>query len=325
VLTIFIPPLVTEPDAVARAIASVAPQAQGKPILGIFMRAEGAPAALASIPSYAFPESAARALARVTHYGEWRAKAGGEVAGFHDLRTDDLRTIVDEVLSRGGGWVTTDEARRLLAAAGISSAATRAVATADEAVAAAEQVGYPVVLKAAGPVLLHKTERNAVRLNLTDEAAVRAVARQFEAQFKGEMSGMVVQRMVPGGVEMLVGAIEDPTFGPIVVCGSGGVLVELLGDTAFRLHPVTDRDAEDMVSELKGAALLRGFRGAPPADEAALRETILRVSAVLSVCPEIQELDLNPVKVLRTGVCVVDARVRIDRLRLAPRTRRVEY
>lgn len=325
VLTIFIPPLVTEPDAVARAIASVAPQAQGKPILGIFMRAEGAPPALASIPSYAFPESAARALARVTHYGEWRAKAVGEVPAFHDLRADDLRTVVDEVLSRGGGWVTTDEARRLLAAAGISAAATRAVATADEAVAAAEQMGYPVVLKATGPALLHKTERNAVRLNLTDAAAVRAVARQFETQFTGEMSGMVVQRMVPGGVEMLVGAIEDPTFGPIVVCGSGGVLVELLGDTTFRLHPVTDRDAGEMVSELKGAALLHGFRGAPPADEAALRETILRVSALLSVCPEIQELDLNPVKVLRTGVCVVDARVRIDRPRLAPRTRRVEY
>jgi acyl-CoA synthetase (NDP forming) len=136
---------------------------------------------------------------------------------------------------------------------------------------------------------------------------------------------MLVQRMVPGGVEMLVGAIQDPTFGPIVVCGSGGVLVELLGDTTFRLHPVTDRDADEMVSELKGAALLHGFRGAPPADEAALRDTVLRVSALLSVCPEIQELDLNPVKVLRAGVCVVDARVRIDRPRLAPRSRRVEY
>ncbi len=325
VLTIFIPPLVTEPDAVAAAIASVAPDAQGKPILGIFMRAEGAPAALAAIPSYAFPESAARALARVTHYGEWRAKAVGEVPAFPDLRVDDVRALVDEVLSRGGGWLTTDEGRRLLAAAGIASAATRSVANAGEAVAEADRIGYPVALKAVGPALLHKTERNAVRLNLIDAAAVRAVARQFEAQFAGEMSGMIVQRMVPGGVEMLVGAIQDPTFGPIVVCGSGGVLVELLGDTAFRLHPVTDRDAGEMVDELKGAALLRGFRGAPPADEAALRETILRVSGLLSVCPEIQELDLNPVKVLRNGACAVDARVRIDRPWLAPRSRRVEY
>jgi acetyl coenzyme A synthetase (ADP forming)-like protein len=325
VLTIFIPPLVTESDAVAAAIASVVPEAHDKPILGIFMRAGGAPASLAAIPSYAFPESAARALARVTHYGEWRAKAVGEVPSFPDVRVDDLRALVDEVLTRGGGWLTTDEGRRLLAAAGIASAATRAVATANEAVAAADCIGYPVALKAVGPALLHKTERNAVRLNLIDAAAVQAVARQFEAQFAGEMSGMIVQRMVPGGVEMLVGAIQDPTFGPIVVCGSGGVLVELLGDTAFRLHPVTDRDAGEMVDELKGAALLRGFRGAPRADEAALRETILRVSLLLSTCPEIQELDLNPVKVLRSGVCAVDARVRIDRPRVAPRLRRVEY
>jgi acyl-CoA synthetase (NDP forming) len=183
----------------------------------------------------------------------------------------------------------------------------------------------PRGLKAVGPALLHKTERNAVRLNLTDREAVRAVALQFQTQFAGEMSGMIVQRMVPGGVEMLVGAIEDPTFGPIVVCGSGGVLVELLGDSAFRLHPLTDRDASEMVAELKGAALLRGFRGAPPADEPALRDTILRVSALLSICPEIQELDLNPVKVLRSGACVVDARVRIDRPRAAARSRRVEY
>ena len=151
VLTIFIPPLVTEPDAVAAAIASAAPEANGKPILGIFMRAEGAPAALASIPSYAFPESAARALARVTHYGAWRAKAVGDVLSFPDVRRDDLRTLVDEVLTRGGGWLTTDESRRLLAAAGIASAPTSSVASADEAVAEADRMGYPVALKAVGP------------------------------------------------------------------------------------------------------------------------------------------------------------------------------
>ena len=325
VLTIFIPPLVTDPDAVAAALASVAPEAKGKPILGVFMRAEGAPAALASIPSYAFPESAARALARVTHYGAWRATPTGEIPSFDDVRVDDLRALVDEVLARGGGWLTTDEGRRLLAGGGITTVATRAVANGDEAVAEADCMGYPVALKAVGPALLHKSERHAVRLNLSDARAVRAVAQQFDEQFQDEMTSMIVQRMVPGGVEMLVGAIQDPTFGPIVVCGSGGVLVELLGDTALRLHPVSDREAAEMIGELRGAALLRGFRGAPPVDELALRETILRVSALLTVCPEIQEIDLNPVKVLQTGTSVVDVRVRIERLGAASRARRVEY
>jgi acetate---CoA ligase (ADP-forming) len=325
VLAIFIPPLVTEPDSVAQAIRDVAQTAQGKPIAGIFMRAEGAPSSLAPIPCYAFPESAAKALARVTRYGSWRTKPTGEVPTFPDIRVDELRACVDEALSRGGGWLTPEEAERVMAAAGIVTTATRIVKTAEDAVAAAATIGYPVALKAVGPTLLHKTEQNAVRLNLADERAVRTVAGQFTAQFQDEMTGMIVQRMVPAGVEMLVGAVHDPTFGPVIVCGSGGVLVELLADTAFRLHPLTDRDAAEMIDELKGAPLLRGYRGAPPADEASLRDTILRISTLVAVCPEIQEIDLNPVKVLRTGVRVVDARIRVDRQASVSRPRRVEY
>ena len=124
---------------------------------------------------------------------------------------------------------------------------------------------------------------------------------------------------------MLVGAVHDPTFGPLIVCGTGGVFVDLLADSVFRLHPVTTDDAEEMIQGLRGARLLRGYRGAPPVDEAALRDVVLRVSALLSVCPEIQELDLNPVKVLGSGACVIDARVRIERQVPNRRGRRVEY
>jgi acetate---CoA ligase (ADP-forming) len=325
VLAIFIPPLVTEPDSVAQALRDVAQDAHGKPIVGIFMRAEGAPTSLAPIPCYAFPESAAKALARVTRYGAWRTKPTGEVPTFPDIRVDELRSCVNETLSRGGGWMTPEDAERLLGAAGIATTATRIVKTADEAAAAAAAIGYPVALKAVGPTLLHKTEQNAVRLNLADERAVRTVATQFEAQFQDEMTGMIVQRMVAAGVEMLVGAIHDPTFGPVIACGSGGVLVELLADTAFRLHPLTERDAAEMIDELKGVQLLRGHRGAKAADEASLRDTILRVSALVAVCPEIQEIDLNPVKVLRTGVRVIDARIRVERQAPVTRPRRVEY
>ena len=124
---------------------------------------------------------------------------------------------------------------------------------------------------------------------------------------------------------MLVGAVNDPLFGPVVVCGSGGVLAELLTDSATRLHPVSSTDAAEMIDELRGARLLRGFRGHVALDEVALRDAIFRVSALLSVCPEIQELDLNPLKVLESGVCAVDARIRVGRDRPNTATRRVLY
>jgi acetyl-CoA synthetase (ADP-forming) len=132
--------------------------------------------------------------------------------------------------------------------------------------------------------------------------------------------------MVPGGVELLVGGVVDPTFGPLVGCGSGGVLVDLIGDTTFRLHPLTDLAAADMVEGLKSMRLLRGYRGQPPADEPAAIETLLRVSALMSIAPEIQELDINPLKVLARGAIALDVRVRAAREdATAPSTRRISY
>ncbi len=142
--------------------------------------------------------------------------------------------------------------------------------------------------------------------------AVRMAASELTKALGAQMDGLLVQRMVSGGVEMMVGALNDRTFGHVMVVGTGGVLVDLLADSACRLCPVADRDAVEMVNALKGARLLRGFRGAPVADEAALRETILRISALLSLCPEIQELDVNPVSVLEHGIVALDVRVRVD-------------
>jgi acyl-CoA synthetase (NDP forming) len=154
---------------------------------------------------------------------------------------------------------------------------------------------------------------------------VRAAYADLRTQFGTELSGVLVQAMVPGGIEMLVGAVQDPTFGPLVACGSGGVLVELVADRAFRIHPLGLRDAAEMIDELKGARLLRGYRGAPPVDEQALRDVVLRVSALLTICPEVQELDINPVKVLPAGARAVDVRVRIDRPPILTGARRAQY
>jgi Acyl-CoA synthetase (NDP forming) len=325
VIAIFIPPLVTDPSAVAAAMAASAAAVPGKPVLGVFMRSEGAPATLAPIPSYAFPESAAIALSRVTVYGRWREAPLGTTPVLPDIDAGAVRETVDAVLTRGGGWTRPSEGMALMKAIGVAAPAAQVVTSVDEAVAAARAVGYPAVLKAQGPTLLHKTERRAVALNLADDDEVRAAYDDFVRRFGDEMTSALVQAMVRGGVEMLVGAVQDPSFGPLIACGTGGVLVDLMQDTSFRLHPLTTVDAADMVNELRGARLLRGFRGAPPADEAALRDVLLRVSALLSFAPEVQELDINPVLVQHTGAFAADLRVRIERPAAALPNRRIVY
>ncbi|HET9384794.1 MAG TPA: GNAT family N-acetyltransferase [Gemmatimonadales bacterium] len=325
VITIFIPPLVTEPTAVATAIAAAVSGNEHKPVLGVFMRSEGAPATLAPIPSYAFPESAALALARVTTYALWRDKPIVPAPVFERFDEDAIRRIVDGVLNRGAGWALPDEVQTLLTAAGIGRPESHVVTDADAAVRAAAQLTFPVALKALGPTLLHKTERRAVALNIQDDDGVRAVYDDFTTRFGADMTAVLVQQMVPHGVEMIAGAVQDPAFGPLIACGTGGVLVDVLADTSFRLHPLSTTDAIEMVAELRGSRLLRGHRGSEPADEGAFREVLLRLSRVISVAPEIQELDLNPVIVLPSGARVADARVRIESPTSPRRGRRVEY
>jgi len=311
VLVIFIPPLVTDADDVAAAIARAAGRGPHKPIAGIFMRSEAAPAALAKIPCFAFPEPAAIAMARVAAYGEWKRQTPGIVPSFEDAQPTLARLVIERALERGGGWLTAVEANALLSAVGIAIPRSTVVASVDEAVEAAFRLGFPVAVKAVGAALLHKTEHKAVCLNLQTRSEVRAAATELTRSLGDKIDGLLVQRMVSGGAEMMLGAINDPTFGHVIVCGSGGVLVDLLADSACRLYPVTDQDAAEMVASLKGVRLLRGFRGNVPADEDAFREAVLRLSALVGICPEIQELDVNPLAVLPGGVAALDVRVRV--------------
>jgi acetyl coenzyme A synthetase (ADP forming)-like protein len=312
VLVIFIPPLVTDADDVAAAIARAAGRSTGKPVAGIFMRSEDAPAALSAIPCFAFPEPAAIAMSRVASYGEWRRQPVGVVPSLPDVQPALARLIMERAIERGGGWLTPVEAGALLAAVGIGGPRSNMAASADDAADVADRLGYPVAIKAVGPSLLHKTEHQAIRLNLADRSQARVAAAALCIALGDTMDGMLVQRMVPDGVEMMLGVINDPTFGHVIVCGSGGVMIELLADSACRLFPVTNQDAAEMVGSLKGVRLMRGFRGRPPADEAAFREAVLRISALVGICPEIQELDVNPLSVLSEGVSALDVRVRVS-------------
>ena len=324
VLVIFIPPLVTKPGEVARAITAGAAGAT-KPVLANFISSRGAPPELAPIPSYLFPEAAVSALARATAYGAWRRRPRGSIPRLSGIRDEIARGIIDGALARGDGWLTPDEAQALAAAVGISTAPARLVRNEDEAVAAAREIGYPVVLKAAGPEILHKSDVGGVVLGLHDDASVRGAFHTLASRLGNTMTATLVQQMVRGGVELLAGAVVDPTFGPLVACGSGGVLVDLLGDTVFRLQPLTDLDAAEMLESLRSVRLLRGYRGRPPADERAVVETLLRVSALMTIAPEIHELDVNPLTVLERGALALDVRVRVSRRDVALPTRRISY
>jgi acyl-CoA synthetase (NDP forming) len=181
----------------------------------------------------------------------------------------------------------------------------RVAASAHEAVAAAESLGYPVVVKTAAPGA-HKTETGGIALDLGDEAAVRAAVDRIGTP-------VIVQPMISGGAELLAGLVQDPVFGPLVAFGPGGVLAELIGEAAFRIAPLTDVDAHELVTEGKAGRLVAGFRGAPPADADALEDLVHRLSRLGEDAPAVAELDLNPVLGLPDGCVAVDARVRIAR------------
>ena len=321
-IVIFIPPMALRPEVVAQEILKAAQELEGRiPILSTFMASHGTPEILSdgqnNIPSYPFPEAAARALARAVQYGKWLASPEGHVPDFPDAHREEAAAIVAHALREGGRWLTSEETENLLACYGISLVKALYAATPDEAGRAAEKLGGQIALKGVAPGLVHKTEAGAVRLDLagndeTESAAVEML--QQLASVGMTASGFVIQPMVPSGIEMIVGVTHDPVFGPIVVCGTGGVLVELLKDVVVRITPLTDQDASEMIRSLKTFPLLSGYRGGTRYDVTELEQVILRVGALVEDIQEIAELDLNPVIVLpegQGGVSLVDARIRV--------------
>jgi acetyl coenzyme A synthetase (ADP forming)-like protein len=309
VITLFVPTVGVNEDDVGRAISRAAAAAGEKPVLCAFLSARGAPASLRSVapvPSFAYPEAAARALGRAADRGDWLRRPAGTLPEL-DVDREAAEAVVAEVLAgdRGDGWLEPGQARRLLEAYGLPVVPERTAASPDEAVAAAHELGLPVVVKSAAAGA-HKTESGGVALNLGHEDDVRAAAERIGAP-------LLVQAMVGGGAELLAGAVQDPVFGPLVAFGPGGILAELIGQAQFRLAPLTDLDAEELVHAGKAGRLVAGFRGAPPADDRALVDLLLRLSRLAEDLPEVVELDLNPVLALHDSCVAVDARVRVAR------------
>jgi acyl-CoA synthetase (NDP forming) len=328
VVVIYIPPLVTNPEEIANAIARGAAEVpKDKPLATVFMSSKGAPEVLAQgqrgkIPSYSFPENAALALSAALQHSRFRSRPRGKVLTVPRTEERAIRGIVERSLdgaTGGHAWLAAEDFAAVLGLLRIQVANTRPSApTAADAVRVADEMGYPVAIKAVAPGLLHKTDAGGVAIRLrTPEEVTAAASTMAERVGKAgyTLEQFLVQRHVEGGVEALVGVTSDPGLGHIVVAGLGGVEVELFGDAAFRLPPVSDLDAKDMLDRIKARKLLDGFRGAPPADKEALVDVICKISALAEIVPELTELDLNPVKVLAqgNGAIVVDGRIRLSR------------
>ncbi|HEX2154525.1 MAG TPA: GNAT family N-acetyltransferase [Acidimicrobiia bacterium] len=293
-------------------------------LMTVFMGGESAAAFLAggdeasrTIPTYQFPEQAALALSRAVGYGRWRRRDPGAIPVLQGVEEGKARKVIEPALRRlgdDGGWLEADEVTDMLEAVGLRVPVTKVVESEEAAVAAASEIGRSV-LKVISPSALHKSDVGGVVLDVSGDEAVREAYRQVTGAVP-DPEGVLVQSFVPAGHEVLIGSTDDPSFGPLIVFGLGGVTVELLGDVAFRIHPLTDADASEMVRSVKGYPLLEGYRNMPEGDVTALEEALLRVSALVSAAPEIVEMDLNPVKVLAPGegVIVVDARIRVEPL-----------
>lgn len=316
----FVPPLRVRQQDVARAIVDARKAHPGKPMLAVLMGRAGLPEGradlwAAGIPAYIFPESAAGALAAMWRYRQWVERPVGEERVF-----DVDRFTVEEIIARGAAagadYLDRDAVLAILEAYGIPTLRAVRAATAEQAVEAAREIGMPVVMKVDSPDIVHKTDVGGVALDLRREEDVHAAFEQMlqrvsQRQPGARIEGVTVERFVRGGRETIIGVSQDPSFGPVIMFGLGGIYVEAIRDVAFRIQPVSDVDAREMVREIRGIRLLEGMRGEPPADIGAVEEAIQRVSQLVGNHPQIIEMDINPFVVLEQGGVVVDARIRI--------------
>jgi acetate---CoA ligase (ADP-forming) len=306
VIVLFVPPVVASAEDVAAAIVRAGEsESRDKPLLAVVLSADGVPPALeggSRVATFTYPESAARTLALGVERAEWLRRPLGDEPRLEGIDGPAAQAMVERALAAGSEWLEPADARAVLAAYGIPLVPERVVSAVDEAVAVARELGYPVVVKTARAGV-HKTELGGVAVDLAGDEDVRAAAERIG-------SPLLVQPML-SGTEFLAGVVQDPVFGPLVAFGPGGVMAELIGGTGFRIAPLTDADAQQLVEGGKAGQLVRGFRGRAPADADALTDLLHRLARLAQDLPEVAELDLNPVLASPQGCAAVDARVRV--------------
>ena len=269
--------------------------------------------AAGDIPYYTYAEGAIRALAAMIRFSKWADSPNGEIHKFR-VKKSKVKKILDAVKADQRSNLLEEEGQEILKAYGLPMPQSVLARTADEAVLAARNIGYPVVLKIASPQIIHKSDAGGVKVNLVDDNQVRGAFETVTANAKkydatAEIMGVLVVEMVKGGKEMIIGSKQEPGFGPVIMLGMGGIYVEILKDVTFRLAPVTDMESNDMIASIKTQKLLQGVRGEKPSDVAKLSECIQRLSQLVTDFDEIKELDMNPVLVMERGCRILDVRM----------------
>jgi acetyltransferase len=322
-IAIFVPPLMIEPLEVIRRITQVA-GARAKPVYSVLMAEESYYERIPrevpnAVPIFRFPEDAVKVAEHTNRYRLWRARPAGEVRAF---RTDKAlaRARVEKKRGAGGGYLGPEETHEVMEAYGFPTVRQAVVAVDGDLRAAARGLAFPVALKVVGEGIVHKSDVGGVILGIQDEQALARARDTMRASLEkagvlGHATGFLVQGMAgdAAGKEVILGVAQDPKFGPLLMFGMGGRYVEILRDVAFRVLPVTDIDARDMVRSIRSFPLLQGVRGEAPVDVEFIEEMILRLAQLVDEVPEIEELDLNPVIVTpdRASCRVVDARIRV--------------
>ena len=329
VIVIFIPPILVGAEEVANAIRELAPEfrRRGKTLVASFMGSRGAGIEYDSkdggcIPNFAFPEHTAVALAGAWEYSQWLRRPKGVVPKLTGVNKEKARQVVASALEQSSTrplWMEASSISELLTAYGIQVATSESVNTADDAARAAEEIGFPVAVKLLSDKIIHKTEVGGVVLSCCSSDEVKQAFNQIRERLgdlgkADEMQGVTVQPMISQGIEVIVGLTRDPSFGPLIMFGMGGIYAESLRDITFRIHPLTDVDVQEMVHSVKAHQLFAGWRGSKASDVKALEDLLLRVSAMVEDLPQIAEMDLNPVKIQEQGkgYVVVDARMSVS-------------
>ena len=322
IVVLITPQTMTDISATAQAIADLS-AATSKPVMAALMGGrrmfEGTNFLVEhGVPTFPYPERAVKCLATMCEYGQARQRPAAEPTTY-DVQRDAVQRVIDNALAEGRDELGEIECRRIVAAYGFRVPRCIEAATEDAAAAAANELGYPSVLKISSPDILHKSDVGGVKINLPDEAAVRAAFNQImesarKAEPEADLTGVLVQEMLLGGKEVILGMNRDPQFGPLIMFGLGGIYVEVLKDVAFRLAPLAMEEAREMTDDVRSAALLKGVRGEAPSDLNAVVEGLCRLSQLVTDFPRIAELDVNPLKVFGEGegAVAIDARLRLS-------------